>query len=94
MGRYVIPNGVTSIGDGAFYDCDSLTGITIPDSVTSIGEFAFEDCSSLTRITIPDSVTSIDSWAFVASGLKEATLSKDTEVDKNAFDEGVTLIYH
>ena len=24
----------------------------------------------------------------------EATLSKDTEVDKNAFDEGVTLIYY
>lgn len=32
---------VTSIGDGAFYYCDSLTSVTIPDGVTSIGEGAF-----------------------------------------------------
>ena len=61
---YAIPNGVTSIGYWAFYDCYSLTSITIPDSVTSIGTMAFEDCSSLTSITIPDSVTSIDRHAF------------------------------
>ena len=61
---YAIPNGVTSIGYWAFYDCYSLTSITIPDSVTSIGTMAFEDCSSLTSITIPGSVTSIDDNAF------------------------------
>ena len=38
----IIPNSVTSIGDGAFYDCSSLTSITIPNSVTSIGEEAFQ----------------------------------------------------
>ena len=36
-----IPNSVTSIGDGAFYYCTSLTSITIPNSVTSIGMWAF-----------------------------------------------------
>ena len=43
----VIYNGttysVTSIGDGAFMYCSSLTTITIPSSVTSIGESAFRD---------------------------------------------------
>ena len=48
---------VTSIGYGAFYDCDSLQSITIPESVTSIGPLAFVYCSSLESITIPDSVT-------------------------------------
>ena len=43
-----IPDGVTSIGDSAFYNCRSLTSVTIPDSVTSIGYSAFYDCSSLT----------------------------------------------
>ena len=55
---------MTSIGDSAFYCCDSLTNITIPDSVTSIGDNAFYCCDSLTNITIPDSVTSIGDYAF------------------------------
>ena len=61
---YVIPDGVTGIGDGAFFGCTKLQRITIPDSVTSIGERAFEGCFSLQSITIPDSVTSIGERAF------------------------------
>ena len=62
----VIPTdgSVTSIGDGAFLYCDSLTSVAIPDSVTSIGWGAFSGCTSLTSVTIPDSVTSIGDYAF------------------------------
>ena len=59
-----IPNSVTSIGKGAFYDCDGLTEVTIPNSVASIGEMAFYDCSGLTEVTIGNSVTSIGNYAF------------------------------
>ena len=48
----MIPDSVTSIGFGAFYDCSSLQSVTIPDSVTSIGNGAFEGCGSLQSIFI------------------------------------------
>ena len=60
----VIGDGVTSIGDYAFYDCTSLTTVSIPASVTSIGDYAFYDCTRLTTVSIPASVTSVGSDAF------------------------------
>ena len=62
--KTVIEEGVTNIGNYAFWGCDSLASVTIPSSVTSIGHYAFEYCTSLTSVTIPNSVTSIGDNAF------------------------------
>ncbi|OQA49935.1 MAG: hypothetical protein BWY46_00265 [Firmicutes bacterium ADurb.Bin300] len=51
-GSHTIPNSVTSIGDYAFKDSSSLTGVTIPDSVTNIGSSVFSGCTSLTAINV------------------------------------------
>ena len=48
----IIPNTVTSIGNDAFGNLNSLTSITIPDSVTSIGDEAFHNCTGLTSVTV------------------------------------------
>jgi len=70
-----IPNSVTSIGEGAFNDCRSLTSVTIGNSVTSIGSSAFYNCKSLTSVTIPNSVTSIGNHAFYGcKGLTSVTI--------------------
>jgi len=68
-GKYIIPDSVTSIGDGAFH-YTGLTSVVIPNSVTSIGEWAFY-ASILTSIIIPNSVTSIEAGAFY--GCEELT---------------------
>ena len=60
----VIPDGLTSIGSGAFSGCTSLTSVTIPDSVTSIDSGTFSGCTGLTSVMIPNRVTSIGGSAF------------------------------
>ena len=59
-----IPNTVTKIADGAFYNCTSLTNVTIPESVTSIGNNAFHNCTGVKTLVVPKSVTSIGTDAF------------------------------
>ena len=49
---YVIPSGVTKIGDGAFSGCIDLQSVTIPASVETIGAGAFSACSNLSEITM------------------------------------------
>ncbi|WP_298483740.1 leucine-rich repeat protein [uncultured Ruminococcus sp.] len=64
QGAYTIPDGVTSIGYGAFRGCTGLTAVSIPDSVTHIDMNAFMNCSSLQEVMIPDTVTEIEDDAF------------------------------
>jgi len=59
-----ICEGVTHIGNMAFFNCVNLYYVRINNSVISIGEAAFGHCSSLREVTIPDSVTSIGYFAF------------------------------
>ena len=84
---YVIPSSVTSIGNSAFYNCDSLSEIVIPSSVTSIGNSAFYSCDSLSEIVIPSSITSIGDMAFWdCSSLSEIVIpSSVTSIGKGAF---------
>ena len=83
----VIESGVTSIGNSAFYYCESLSLVTIPDGVTSIGSCSFNCCRNLTSVTIPASVTSIGDGAFDACySLTSITLPDSvTSIGDSAF---------
>ena len=61
----ILSDGLTTIGNSAFYNCYSLTGdLIIPDSVISIGDNAFYKTRFKGSLTIPDGVISIGSYAF------------------------------
>ena len=85
---YIIPDSVTSIGDGAFGCCSSLSSLFIPNSVTSIGDGAFWGCSSLSSLVIPASVTSIGAWAFSGCKSLSSLVIPDsvTSIGYSAFD--------
>ena len=81
-GRFVctviIEEGVTSIGDNAFYNLENFGEVQIADSVTKIGAAAFQDCKLLEEVTLPDSVTEVGAGAFKGCyKLREVTLSEN-----------------
>ena len=96
--RVVIQQGVTSIGDRAFWDCSGLTSVTIPDGVTSIGGDAFSGCAALTSVEIPNGVTAIGGSTFSnCIRLAKVTIPKSvTSIGKNAFYycESIADVYY
>ena len=74
--KVVIENGITKIGNKAFYDCVNLEKVEISDSVTDIGEMAFCFCTELDGVVIPDSVSGIGESAFAScTNLKNLTIA-------------------
>ena len=86
-----IPYGVTSIGDGAFYECGRIATVKIPNSVASLGENAFGYCADLTNVLFEEfsDLTSISYGAF--RGCKSLASIKIpdsvTSIDGHAFRE-------
>jgi hypothetical protein len=72
-----IPEGVLSIGDGAFADCSSLASLALPSTLGTIGHEAFR-WSKLTVVDLPPSVWSIGDNAFYTLGLIDLTVRAST----------------
>lgn len=84
--KVILEEGITSIGEFAFYGCTNLQSIEIPETVTSIGDSAFERCKSLTSVDIPSSVTFIDMCAFENTGLTFVKIpSSINSIEENTF---------
>lgn len=81
---------VTSIGQGAFTTCRSLTSINLSESLTEIAGFAFHSCTSLSNISIPQGAALTGRLNFGGcSSLKSVYLhwSNPKSIDESTFDE-------
>lgn len=74
-GEYVVPAGVTAIGQSAFKDCVGLTAIETPSTLTTIEHNAFDACTGLKSVRLNAGVSEIQYEAFAnCTGLTMVTL--------------------
>ena len=91
--KVVLPEGLKTIGVGAFNKCKTLEGINLPDTLTKIEDEAFLGCKALTTITLPAKLKTIGGSAFCGCPLTNITFtdgSKLTEIGEQAF-KGVSI---
>ncbi len=60
----ILPDGLTSIGDWAFYEFLALDSIAIPEGVTRIGYTALAVCQHLKKVTLPNTLLTISNLVF------------------------------
>ena len=83
----VVEEGITTIGNLAFYNRSKILSVLLPESIESIGEGAFFNCRALSEITIPDGVKSIGLLSFYNCGnLTSITIGTGVKnIDSGAF---------
>ena len=86
----VIGDGVTSIGQNAFFCQMEITSVSIPDSVTKIGDYAFFRCEKLESINIPEGLTDIGRDAFAGCDRLQTTVSEQCRIHAQGQTQGTT----
>ena len=89
-----VGDGVTRIGDFAFYKLEKMENASVATTVTEIGKGAFMSCSMYAEFKIPDSVKTIGQQAFrYCSKLLYVILPNDvTSIGSQAFDNCNSLV--
>ncbi len=88
---YIVPDGVTEIGEYAFCRSPFLKHVTLSRGITQIGRNAFDSCFYLAEIVIPKSVKYIGKEAFkscinLTYCKFKTTANAETSIEESAFD--------
>lgn len=89
----ILPNGLETIGNGAFDACRNLQSIDMPQTVCNIGMFAFQSCAKLSEVKIPDNVQELKSFAFAyCVSLRNCHIGASvSKIDGSTFVESTLL---
>lgn len=82
-----VPEGVTAIGDHAFYHNTKVESITLPASVEAVGRYAFSGCDSLRQVTFAAGLKKLGDRVFFHSHALETVTLPDglEEIGEGAF---------
>ena len=82
-----LPDGLQSLGRGAFDTCTSLTNTTLPAAITAVPGKCFADCTRLLNVKYAGTVTAIGDLAFEScKALTAAPIPETvTEIGASAF---------
>lgn len=79
-----IPAKVTTIGVGAFSNCDDLTLVKIPATVSSLGSHAFIDCDNLSTVEL--GIDQLNAYTFArCESINSVTAPSLALIGENAF---------
>lgn len=82
----VIEEGITYIGEYAFYNCDELINVDIREGLTEVGYGAFMNCKNLTDIIAPASIATVGEAAFYGcENLKNLYFCGTVEQSQNVY---------
>ncbi len=86
IGTIIVSEGITSLGDYAFYGCSNVKEVKLPSTLNDLGRISFAQCSSLKKIDIPDLVTVIPYAAFAeCTSLNEVNAKNIEAIHDYAF---------
>lgn len=89
--QLILPDGLDSIREFAFYGAKNLTNVDIPDSVKEIGQNAFEKCANLESVKLPNGLKRIrkymffDCWNLISIDIPDSVEEIESDVFKVCF---------
>ena len=83
-----IPESVTEIGEGAFYNCTTLESVTVNAKITRLEKETFAGCEALTSVKFSDTLTSIGEEAFGKSDFQTCSSLTTINIPKNVKEIG------
>lgn len=82
----VLPENITTLGEGVFENCKKLKNVEINNNITTISKKTFLNCSSLEKFILPDNVYVIEANAFGGTGFVNILFNNgETDINKTLY---------